>query len=421
MILPLLFLLHHLFRISLSHSSPFPAESFPSSFSQQRDPSSLVCVSHAEASPSSFCSTSVYPTSSAATSIALASEPGLPSNTIEAAPANIYNSTSSGGGSSNRAAVAAAATAAAARSPARSTNMTATTSAAASSGSSNNNGAGSSGPKTNNSLRIISVVPGETEREELRDRLEQSLGYSTCRVPRVLTVAQRRRAGMVKQWSMDETKSWFYARSSSLDRQAGAAAGVPGSTPGDSSAENVSSNLISHQQHHNPQHQQPQQPHISTPSGLTPPRMSAERRRKFFQRKNTSSAPASSTESVDLSRCGSQDSNSSQTSTVSRALEEVLRTTTLMGSKWGAGGGSGDLLVLGAGVSEQDQLDKMRQEVERKERTKKFKRLMTLPLEEEQEPQQPNFMLSSEHIVSDGTGRNFAISVCIDSNNDSYS
>ena len=83
-------------------------------------------------------------------------------------------------------------------------------------------------------LRVppTSAVPGELEREELRDRLEQSLGYAAggalCggggggpRLPRVLTVqAQRRRAGqgMVKQWSMDETKSWFYARSSSLDR-----------------------------------------------------------------------------------------------------------------------------------------------------------------------------------------------------------
>ena len=82
-------------------------------------------------------------------------------------------------------------------------------------------------------LRVTSAVPGELEREELRDRLEQSLGYAAggaglCggsgggpRLPRVLTVqAQRRRAGqgMVKQWSMDETKSWFYARSSSLER-----------------------------------------------------------------------------------------------------------------------------------------------------------------------------------------------------------
>ena len=71
-------------------------------------------------------------------------------------------------------------------------------------------------------LRVTSAVPGELEREELRDRLEQSLGYSSMtacpRLPRVLTVAQRRRAGMVKQWSMDETKSWFYARSSSLER-----------------------------------------------------------------------------------------------------------------------------------------------------------------------------------------------------------
>ena len=75
--------------------------------------------------------------------------------------------------------------------------------------------------KKSSGLRVTSAVPGELEREELRDRLEQSLGYSTmttCRLPRVLTVAQRRRAGMVKQWSMDETKSWFYARSSSLDR-----------------------------------------------------------------------------------------------------------------------------------------------------------------------------------------------------------
>ena len=52
------------------------------------------------------------------------------------------------------------------------------------------------------------------DRDELRDRLEQTLGFSGCRLPRVLTVAaQRRRAGgMVKQWSMDETKSWFYSR-----------------------------------------------------------------------------------------------------------------------------------------------------------------------------------------------------------------
>jgi hypothetical protein len=56
------------------------------------------------------------------------------------------------------------------------------------------------------------------DREDLRDRLEQTLGYTTCRLPRALTVAQRRRAGMIKQWSMDETKSWFYSRSPSLDR-----------------------------------------------------------------------------------------------------------------------------------------------------------------------------------------------------------
>lgn len=52
------------------------------------------------------------------------------------------------------------------------------------------------------------------DRDELRDRVEQTLGFSGCRLPRVLTLAaQRRRAGgMVKQWSMDETKSWFYGR-----------------------------------------------------------------------------------------------------------------------------------------------------------------------------------------------------------------
>ena len=50
------------------------------------------------------------------------------------------------------------------------------------------------------------------EKDELRDRLELGLGYP-CRLPRSIAVAQRRRVGMVKQWSMDETQSWFYARS----------------------------------------------------------------------------------------------------------------------------------------------------------------------------------------------------------------
>ena len=51
------------------------------------------------------------------------------------------------------------------------------------------------------------------DKDELLDRLEMSLGYG-CRLPRSIAVAlQRRRVGVVKQWSMDETQSWFSARS----------------------------------------------------------------------------------------------------------------------------------------------------------------------------------------------------------------
>ena len=53
--------------------------------------------------------------------------------------------------------------------------------------------------------------------DSIRDRLEFNC-VTMCRLPRSLTVAQRRRAGMVKQWSMDETQNWFYSRSPSLDR-----------------------------------------------------------------------------------------------------------------------------------------------------------------------------------------------------------
>ena len=54
------------------------------------------------------------------------------------------------------------------------------------------------------------------DRDDLRDRLGMT---SLCRLPRALTVAQRRRAGMAKQWSMDETQTWFYSRSPGLDRR----------------------------------------------------------------------------------------------------------------------------------------------------------------------------------------------------------
>ena len=54
------------------------------------------------------------------------------------------------------------------------------------------------------------------DREEIRDRLETNLSF--CRLPRALAVVQRRRADIIKQWSIDETQSWFYSRSESLDR-----------------------------------------------------------------------------------------------------------------------------------------------------------------------------------------------------------
>ncbi len=179
-------------------------------------------------------------------------------------------------------------------------------------------------------LRVTNVVPGAMEREELRDRLEQRLfpsGALSCRLPRVLTVAQRRRgAGMVKQWSMDETKSWFYAakRSSSTDRPS-----AKGSSPADCSPSS------SHSDHGD----------ISSRSSMQQPpvtsRIGADRRRKFFQRKNTSSAPASS-DSLDnsishfsTSVSGANPPNSTDTTSssssgaVSRALEEAMRASTL--------------------------------------------------------------------------------------------
>lgn len=54
-------------------------------------------------------------------------------------------------------------------------------------------------------------------------------------------------------------------------------------------------------------------------------RLSADRKRKFFQRKGTSSAPNSSQESDHYSR------NNNNESVVSRALEEALRTSTILG------------------------------------------------------------------------------------------
>lgn len=54
------------------------------------------------------------------------------------------------------------------------------------------------------------------DRYEIRERLENvSLNR---RFPRSLTIAQRRRNDMIKQWSMDDTQTWFYSRSPSLDR-----------------------------------------------------------------------------------------------------------------------------------------------------------------------------------------------------------
>jgi len=183
-------------------------------------------------------------------------------------------------------------------------------------------------------LRVTAMLPDEGRREELRERLEQRLHESAaggscpppCRLPRVLTMAQRHKKGkdgdgvasnMLKQWSMDETKSWFYARSSSLERTK-----VP-IDPGSSAA--------------------PQ-----TPGALTPTasrlQTSADRRRRFFQRKNTSSAPASSTDSVDShsnysmptgsaspqeAATSSSASTLSSTAIIGRALEEVMRASTL--------------------------------------------------------------------------------------------
>jgi hypothetical protein len=160
-------------------------------------------------------------------------------------------------------------------------------------------------------LRVVSAIPGEQEREELMDRLEQSLGYTTCRLPRVLTVAQRRRAGMVKQWSMDETKSWFYARSSSLDRSNKANLDDVSETGPATTATPF--------------------PSCATPLSL--PLNCAERRRKFFQRKNTSSAPESA-ESVESSSSAYDvvpfPSAVTGGGVVSRALEEVMRTSTFL-------------------------------------------------------------------------------------------
>ena len=65
-------------------------------------------------------------------------------------------------------------------------------------------------------LRVVGEGMTTLDRDDLRDRLGMA---SLCRLPRALTVAQRRRAGMAKQWSMDETQTWFYSRSPSLDRQ----------------------------------------------------------------------------------------------------------------------------------------------------------------------------------------------------------
>ena len=48
------------------------------------------------------------------------------------------------------------------------------------------------------------------DRVEIRDRLETNLSYN--RLPRALTVVQRRRADIIKQWSIDDTQTWFYSR-----------------------------------------------------------------------------------------------------------------------------------------------------------------------------------------------------------------
>ena len=93
---------------------------------------------------------------------------------------------------------------------------------------------------------------------------------------------------------MDETKSWFYSRSSSLDRSNHSnPGGIPahGHTAKDFDDVSDSGNSS---------------PINSFTSKITgsslPSASSAEtKRRRFFQRKNTSSAPASSNDSLDSS------------------------------------------------------------------------------------------------------------------------
>ena len=70
-----------------------------------------------------------------------------------------------------------------------------------------------------NLLKMIYQITGSeimVDRDEIRDRLETNLPF--CRLPRALAVVQRRRADIIKQWSIDDTQSWFYSRSESLDR-----------------------------------------------------------------------------------------------------------------------------------------------------------------------------------------------------------
>ena len=57
------------------------------------------------------------------------------------------------------------------------------------------------------------IFSAMVDKDELLDRLEMSLGFG-CRLPRSIAVHQQRRCvGVVKQWSMDETQTWFYGRS----------------------------------------------------------------------------------------------------------------------------------------------------------------------------------------------------------------
>ena len=60
------------------------------------------------------------------------------------------------------------------------------------------------------------MVDQYREKNEIRERLETNLAL--YRFPRALAVVHRRRTDVIKQWSMDETQSWFYSRSPSLDR-----------------------------------------------------------------------------------------------------------------------------------------------------------------------------------------------------------